>query len=147
MWSKPPSTKPNAHPQNEYCPVAIYNPLTGYEPNELDNFDYSETSAAIFIVDIDTEPSHLMQNSTMSLLEKRYLLQFSIRSEKNQRTCAPCTERDRARSCRRTSLLMSESTFFEQVGHRLSAPLSTTAGLTCNTLVLICKRGSVSTSK
>ena len=29
MWSKPPSTEPNAHLQNEeYCPVAIHNPLT-----------------------------------------------------------------------------------------------------------------------
>ena len=45
----------------EYCPVAIHNPLTGYEPNQLDIFDYSETSAAIFqdsSVDIDTEPSY-----------------------------------------------------------------------------------------
>ena len=40
--------------------MAIQNPLTGYEPKQLDNFDYSETSAAIFqneSVDIDTEPS------------------------------------------------------------------------------------------
>ena len=40
--------------------MAIHNPLTGYEPNHVDNFDYSETSAAIFqdeSVDIDTEPS------------------------------------------------------------------------------------------
>ena len=62
MWSRTPSTKPNAHPQNEeYCPVAIHNPLTGYEQNQLDNFDYWETSAAIFqddSVDIDTEPSY-----------------------------------------------------------------------------------------
>ena len=58
--------KPNAHPQNEeYCPVAIYTPLTSYEPNQLDNqlnnFDHPETSAAIFqdeSVDIDTEPSY-----------------------------------------------------------------------------------------
>ena len=29
MWSEPPSTKITAHPQNEeYCPVAIHNPLT-----------------------------------------------------------------------------------------------------------------------
>ena len=38
--------------------MAIFNPLTGYEPNQLDNFDYSEASAAIFqdeSVDIDTE--------------------------------------------------------------------------------------------
>ena len=62
MWSKPPSNKLNAHQQNEeYCTVAIYNPPTGYEPKLLDNFDYSEASAAIFqdeSVDIDTEPSY-----------------------------------------------------------------------------------------
>ena len=42
--------------------MAIYNPLTGYEPKLLDNFDYSETSAAIFQEesgDKDTEPSNL----------------------------------------------------------------------------------------
>ena len=45
--------------------MASFNPLTGYEPNKLDNqlddFDHSETSAAIFqdeSVDIDTEPSY-----------------------------------------------------------------------------------------
>ena len=62
MRSEPPSIEPNAHPQNEeYCPVAIYNPLTSYEPKLLDNFDYSETSAMIFQEesgDIDTEPSY-----------------------------------------------------------------------------------------
>ena len=45
----------------EYCPVAICNPLTGYEPKLLDNFDHSETSAMIFMDesdDIDTEPSY-----------------------------------------------------------------------------------------
>ena len=44
-----------------FCSVAIHNPLTGCEPNLLDNFNYSETSAAIFqdeSGDIDTEPSH-----------------------------------------------------------------------------------------
>ena len=66
MMSRTPSIKPNADPQNEeYCLVAIYNPLTGHEPNQLDNqldnFDYSGSSAAIFqdeSVDIDTEPSY-----------------------------------------------------------------------------------------
>ena len=62
MWSRPPSTQPNAHPQNEeYCPVAIHNPLTGYEHNQLDNSDFSETYAVIFqneSVDIDTELSY-----------------------------------------------------------------------------------------
>ena len=62
MWSKPPSTEPNTHPHNEECcPVAIFNPLTGYAPKQLDNFDYSKTYAAIFqneSVDIDMEPSY-----------------------------------------------------------------------------------------
>ena len=41
--------------------MAIHNPFTGYEPKQLDNFDYSETYTAIFqneSVDIDTEPSY-----------------------------------------------------------------------------------------
>ena len=41
--------------------MAIDNPLTGYEPKLLDNFDYSETSAMIVqneSGDIDTEPSY-----------------------------------------------------------------------------------------
>ena len=41
--------------------MAIHNPLTGYEPNQLDNSDYSETYAVIFqneSVDMDTEPSY-----------------------------------------------------------------------------------------
>ena len=45
--------------------MAIYNHLTDYEPNlldnQLDNFDYSEASAAIFqdeSVDMDTELSY-----------------------------------------------------------------------------------------
>ena len=40
--------------------MAIHNPFTGYEPNQLDNSD-SETNAVIFqneAVDIDTEPSY-----------------------------------------------------------------------------------------
>ena len=60
--SRTPSIKPKAHPQNEvYCAGTIYNPLTGYEPHQLDNFAYSEASAAIFqdgSVDIDTELSY-----------------------------------------------------------------------------------------
>ena len=45
----------------EYCPMAIWHPLTGYEPNVFDDFHYSETSAMIFqdkSGDIDTEPSY-----------------------------------------------------------------------------------------
>ena len=41
--------------------MAMYNPITGYEPKLLDNLDYSETSAMIFqdeSGDIDTEPSY-----------------------------------------------------------------------------------------
>ena len=40
--------------------MVIHNPLTGFEPNVLDDFQYSETSAIIFqdeSGDIDTEPS------------------------------------------------------------------------------------------
>ena len=43
----------------EYHTMASHNPLTGYEPKLLDNFDYSETFATIFqdeSGDIDTEP-------------------------------------------------------------------------------------------
>ena len=57
-----PRVKTTAFTQNEeYCPMAIYNPLTGYEPKLLDNFDHSEISAMIFqdeSGDIDTEPSY-----------------------------------------------------------------------------------------
>ena len=41
--------------------MAEQNPLTGYEPKQLDNFDHSETCTAIFqneSVDIDAEPSY-----------------------------------------------------------------------------------------
>ena len=47
--------------KGEYCFVAIFNTLTGCEPNQLDNFDYSEASAAILqaeSVDVDTELSY-----------------------------------------------------------------------------------------
>ena len=54
--------KPTALTHNEeYCPVATYNPLTGNEPKLLDNFDFSETSAMIFqdeSGDRDKEPSY-----------------------------------------------------------------------------------------
>ena len=60
--SSPPRVKTTALTHNEeYCPVAIYNLLTGYEPNVIDNFDCSKTFSAIFqneSVDIDTEPSY-----------------------------------------------------------------------------------------
>ena len=41
--------------------MAIHNLLTSYEPNQLDNTDYFETFAVIFLNesgDIDTEPSY-----------------------------------------------------------------------------------------
>ena len=60
--SSQPRFKTTALTQNEeYSPVAIDHPLTGYEPKLLDNFDYSETSAMIFqeeSSDIDTELSY-----------------------------------------------------------------------------------------
>ena len=44
----------------ECCAVAIYTPLTGYEPNIPDDFHYSETTEIFFQEqsDIDTEPSY-----------------------------------------------------------------------------------------
>ena len=58
-----PINKPCAQdPQNEeYGSVAKTTSSTGYEPNVIDNFDYSETYTAIFqneSVDVDTEPSY-----------------------------------------------------------------------------------------
>ena len=52
---------PRVTQNEEYCPVAIQNPLTGYEPNVLDDFHYLKTSAIIFqdeSDDIDTERSN-----------------------------------------------------------------------------------------
>ena len=46
----------------EYCPVATHNLLTGFEPNVFNDVHYSETSAMIFqdeSGDIDTVPSYL----------------------------------------------------------------------------------------
>ena len=66
--STPPRVKTTAHTQNEeYCPMAIYNPLTGYEPKLLDDFDHSETSAMILqdeSGDIDTGAFVLVQCGT-----------------------------------------------------------------------------------
>ena len=57
-----PINKSLVHPQNEECClVAHTTSSTGYEPNVIDNFDYSETYTAIFqndSVDMDTEPSY-----------------------------------------------------------------------------------------
>ena len=61
MWTPPRQITTALTHNEQYCPVVIHNPLTGYEPNLLDNFDYSETSAAIVqdeSGDIDTEPSY-----------------------------------------------------------------------------------------
>ena len=47
--------------REEYCPLAIYHPPTGYDPNLLDDFHYSKTEM-IFQEesgDKDTEPSYL----------------------------------------------------------------------------------------
>ena len=55
------STKTHAQTQNEdYCPVAIHNPLTNCEPGILGRFGCSEAGAVGFqseSVHIDTEPS------------------------------------------------------------------------------------------
>ena len=62
-------------PQHEeYGSVAKTTSSTGYEPNVIDNSDYSETF------------SRSMRNSTVSLSEKRHLHNCSLRSKKKQRT-------------------------------------------------------------
>ena len=70
--------------------MAMHNPLTGYEPKLLDNFDDSETSAMIVqdeSSDIDTEPSYSCDAELdEEIIEKRYLHHCSFRSEKNPRT-------------------------------------------------------------
>ena len=57
-----PINKHCVYPQNEeYGSVAKTTSSTGYEPNVIDNFDYSDTYAVVFqneSVDVDTEPSH-----------------------------------------------------------------------------------------
>ena len=78
-----PIKKPCAQdPQNEE--------YTGYEPNVIDNFDYSETFAMIFqneSVDVNTEPSYSFDAELDDeLIRKRYLHHCSLRSKKNQRT-------------------------------------------------------------
>ena len=63
---------------------------TGYEPKLLDNFDYSETSAAIFQdepVDIDTEPSYSSDAELDDeLIGKALSSPLFIQELKNQRT-------------------------------------------------------------
>ena len=62
MTTAPRETTAAPSPNEEYCPLAMYHPPTGYEPNVLDDFHYSETSEMIFqeeSIDIDTEPSYL----------------------------------------------------------------------------------------
>ena len=61
MWTASRETPAAPSPDEEYCPLAIYHPPTGYEPNVLDDFHYFETSKMIFQEesgDIDTEPSY-----------------------------------------------------------------------------------------
>ena len=62
MWTTPRETPAAPSPNEEYCPLAVYHPPTGYEPNVLDDFHYSETSEMIIQEesgDINTEPSYL----------------------------------------------------------------------------------------
>ena len=82
-----PINKSLVHPKNEECcPVAHTTSSTGYEPNVIDNFDYSEIYTAIFqndSVDIDTEPSYTFD---AQLDDEGYLHNCSLRSKKNQLT-------------------------------------------------------------
>ena len=82
-----PINKSLVHPQNEECCfVAHTTSSTGYEPNVIDNFNYSEIYTAIFqndSVDMDTKPSYTFD---AELDDERYLHNCSLRSKKNQLT-------------------------------------------------------------
>ena len=91
--SSPPRVKTTALTHDEeYCPVAIYNPLTSYEPKLLDNFHYSETTEMIFQEesgDKDTEPLYLCAAELDDEIIRKALsspLFTEFKSEKNQRT-------------------------------------------------------------
>ena len=61
MWRATRETPAAPPPTEESCPLAGYTPHTCYEPQLLDDFHYSKTSAMIFqdeSGDIDTEPSY-----------------------------------------------------------------------------------------
>ena len=67
--------------------MAIHNPLTGYEPNQLDNqldnIDYSEASAAIFQEesgDKDTVPSYLCDVELDDELYQKSAIFTTVRS-------------------------------------------------------------------
>ena len=63
---------------------------TGYEPNVIDKFDYSETYTAIFqdeSVDIDTEPSYSCDAELDGeLIGKALSSPLFTHEEKNQQT-------------------------------------------------------------
>ena len=62
MSTAPRETTAAPSPNEEYCPLAIHHPPTGYEPNVLDDLHYSETSEMNFQEesgDTDAEPSYL----------------------------------------------------------------------------------------
>ena len=73
------------------APWAMHNPLTGNEPKLLDNFHYSETSAAIFqdeSGDINTEPSYSCDGELDDEIIGKSAIFTTVHSggEKNQRT-------------------------------------------------------------
>ena len=62
MWTTPRQFFPLPPPTEECFSLAEFTPPTGYEPNVLDDFHYSETTEMNFLEesgDKDTEPSYL----------------------------------------------------------------------------------------
>ena len=62
MWTTPREITTATSPTEECCPLAVFTPPTGYEPNVLDDFHYSETTEMIFqdeFGDKNTETSYL----------------------------------------------------------------------------------------
>ena len=71
MWTTPRQLTSAPPPIEESCPLAGYTPLTGYEPNLLDNLHYSETTEIIFRHESsDDETNGKALSSPLFILER-----------------------------------------------------------------------------
>ena len=87
MWTSSGQCASGTPPTEESDPLNENAPVTGYEPNILDDFHYSETTDIFFQgQSSDTMRTCLTQNSTTRPSAERSLHHCSFRSEKNHRT-------------------------------------------------------------
>ena len=90
MWTTPRQLFHVLPSTEQSCPLAGYTPPTGYEPNVLDDFHYSETTEMSSrrnpATRIRSPRTCVTRNSTMRPSGKRYLHYCSFGREKNQRT-------------------------------------------------------------